>query len=190
MHDTSFHVAPDKRDRFATLYSYSASKGELTPTSGGNVALDYQKEPTMPSGGGGLTGTIRDYLRFCQMLLNGGELDGHRILSPSSVALMRTNRLPSSIMNTEGYGIAFAHISPGFGFGFDFAVFTDPGLIGSTTGKGTYTWGGAAGTWFWIDPTNDVVFVGMIQRLLGPGSPDMDTLTRQLVYQALVHPEK
>jgi CubicO group peptidase (beta-lactamase class C family) len=189
MRDTAFHVTAEKRNRFATLYSFPPGK-ELTPTNGGNVALDYDTEPTMPSGGGGLTGTIRDYLRFCQMLLNGGELDGKRILSPSSVALMRTNRLSPAIMNTEGLGIAFAHISPGFGFGFDFAVFTDPAFIGSTAGKGTYTWGGAAGTWFWIDPTNDVVFVGMIQRLLGPGSPDMDLLTRQLVYQALVHPEK
>jgi CubicO group peptidase (beta-lactamase class C family) len=190
MRDTAFHVAPDKRTRFATLYSYSTSTGGLTPTGGGNVALNYENEPTMPSGGGGLAGTIRDYLRFCQMLLNGGELDGRRILSPSSVALMRTNRLSPAIMNTEGLGIAFAHISPGFGFGLDFAVFTDPAFIGSTVGKGTYTWGGAAGTWFWIDPANDVVFVGMIQRLIGPGSPDMDLLTRQLVYQALVHPEK
>jgi CubicO group peptidase (beta-lactamase class C family) len=190
MRDTSFHVAAEKRSRFATLYSFSPSKNELTPTNGGNVALDYQNEPTMPSGGGGLTGTIRDYLRFCQMLLNGGELDGHRILSPLSVALMRTNRLSPAITNAEAYGIGFAHISPGFGFGFDFAVFTDPGLIGTTAGKGTYTWEGAAGTWFWIDPTNDVVFVGMIQRLIGLGSPDMGTLTRQLAYQALVHPEK
>jgi CubicO group peptidase (beta-lactamase class C family) len=189
MRDTAFHVAADKRSRFATLYSFPPGK-ELTATGGGNLALDYQTEPTMPSGGGGLTGSIRDYLRFCQMLLNGGELDGRRILSPSSVALMRTNRLSPAIMNTEGLGIAFAHISPGYGFGLDFAVFTDPAFIGSTVGKGTYTWGGAAGTWFWIDPTNDVVFVGMIQRLLGPGSPDMDLLTRQLVYQALVHPEK
>ena len=159
-------------------------------SNGGNVAMDYSKEPTKPSGGGGLTSTTQDYLRFCQMLLNGGELDGKRILSPSSVALMRANRLSPAIMNTEGYGIAFAHISPGYGFGYDFAVFTDPGFIGSTVGKGTFTWGGAAGTWFWIDPTNDVVFVGMIQRLLGAGSPDMDTLTHQLVYQALEHPEK
>ncbi|HWW88293.1 MAG TPA: serine hydrolase domain-containing protein [Vicinamibacterales bacterium] len=189
MKDTAFHVEAAKQARFATLY-VANSKGELAPTDGGFAAMDYSKEPTMPSGGGGLTSTTRDYLRFCQMALNGGELDGVRILSPSSVALMRTNRLSPAIMNTEGYGIAFAHISPGYGFGFDFAVFTDPGLIGSTVGKGTFTWGGAAGTWFWIDPTNDLVFVGMIHRILAPGSPDMDALTRQVAYQALVHPEK
>jgi CubicO group peptidase (beta-lactamase class C family) len=189
MTDTAFHVDEAKRSRFATLYAWSP-KGELAPTNGGNVALDYSKEPTMPSGGGGLVSTTTDYLRFCQMVLNGGQLNGVRILSPSSVALMRTNRLSPMLMNTEGQGIAFAHISPGYGFGFDFAVFTDPGFIGSTVGRGTFTWGGAAGTWFWIDPTNDLVFVGMIQRQLGNGSPDMDTLTHNVVYQALVHPEK
>jgi CubicO group peptidase (beta-lactamase class C family) len=189
MNDTSFHIDEAKRSRFATLYAWS-NKGELAPTNGGNVALDYSKEPTMPSGGGGLTSTTQDYLRFCQMVLNGGELNGVRIISPSSVALMRTNRLSPTVMNNEGQGIAFAHISPGYGFGFDFAVFTDPGFIGSTVGKGTYTWAGAAGTWFWIDPTNDLVFVGMIQRQLGTGSPDMDTLTHDVVYQALVNPEK
>jgi CubicO group peptidase (beta-lactamase class C family) len=188
MKDTSFHVDETKRSRFATLYSFS--NGQLTASNGGNVAMDYSKEPTMPSGGGGLTSTAQDYLRFCQMLLNNGELEGKRILAPSSVALMRTNRLSPAIMNAEGQGIAFAHISPGYGFGYDFAVFTDPAFIGSTVGKGTYTWAGAAGTWFWIDPTNDVIFVGMIQRLIAPGSPDMDTLTHQVVYQALLHPEK
>ena len=188
MKDTGFHVPQEKMGRFATLYAFA--NGQLMPSNGGNVAMNYTKEPTMHSGGGGLVSTARDYLRFCQMLLNNGELEGKRILSPSSVALMRTNRLSPTIMNTEGQGIAFAHISPGYGFGFDFAVFTDPGFIGSTVGKGTYTWGGAAGTWFWIDPTNDLVFIGMIQRVLAAGSPDMDTFTHQLVYQALLHPEK
>lgn len=188
MKDTAFHVDAGKRSRFATLYSFA--NGQLTATNGGNVALDYSKEPTMPSGGGGLTSTAQDYLRFCQMLLNNGELDSKRILSPSSVALMRTNRLSPAIMNMDGLGIAFAHISPGYGFGYDFAVFTDPAFIGSTVGKGTYTWAGAAGTWFWIDPSNDMVFVGMIQRLIAPGSPDMDTLTHEVVYQALLRPEK
>jgi CubicO group peptidase (beta-lactamase class C family) len=189
MKDTSFHVDQAKSSRFATLYTVNP-KGELVTTTGGNVALDYSKEPTMPSGGGGLTSTTRDYLRFAQMLLNGGELDGARILSPLSVALMRTNRLSPAVMNSGEFGIAFFHVSPGFGFGFDFGVYTDPGYIGHPVGKGTFTWGGAAGTWFWIDPTNDVVFVGMIQRILGATSPDMDTLSHESVYQALLNPEK
>jgi CubicO group peptidase (beta-lactamase class C family) len=189
MKDTAFHLAGEKLSRMATLYAANPA-GKLTPSDGGNVAMSYAKEPTMPSGGGGLLSTASDYLRFSQMLLNGGELDGVRILAPSSVALMRTNRLPPAIMNSREFGIAFFHISPGFGFGFDFGVYTDPGFIGQTVGQGTYLWGGAAGTWFWIDPSNDIVFVGMIHRILDARSPDMDTLTRESVYQALVNPEK
>ena len=189
MKDTAFHVAEDKRSRFATLYTMS-TKGELATSNGGNLALDYSTEPTMPSGGGGLTSTASDYLRFSQMLLNGGELDGTRILAPSSVALMRTNRLSPAILNSREFGIGFFHINPGFGFGFDFGVYSDPGFIGHTVGQGTFTWGGAAGTWFWIDPANDIVFVGMIQRIVAANSPDMDTLTHESVYQALVNPGK
>ena len=93
-------------------------------------------------------------------------------------------------MNSGEFGIGFFRITPGFGFGFDFGVYTNPGFISHPVGQGTYTWGGAAGTWFWIDPANDIVFVGMIQRVIAPGSPDMDTLTHESVYQALVNPEK
>jgi len=189
MKDTRFHIAPDKVGRFATLYAANA-QGHLEPSNGGNVAMDFTKEPTMPSGGGGLVSTASNYLRFAQMLLNSGELGGTRILAPSSVTLMRTNRLPPSITNSGEFGIGFFHISPGFGFGFDFGVYTDPGFISRPLGKGTYTWGGAAGTWFWIDPTNDIVFVGMVQRIIAlPGSPDMDTAAHEAVYQALVNPE-
>jgi CubicO group peptidase (beta-lactamase class C family) len=189
MPDTAFHIDGEKLSRLATLYAANPA-GALIPTAGGNVAMNYTKEPSMPSGGGGLLSTARDYLRFSQMLLNGGELDGVRILAPSSVTLMRTNRLSPAIMNSREYGIAFFHVSPGFGFGFDFGVYTDPGFIGQTVGQGTYLWGGAAGTWFWIDPKNDIVFIGMIQRILDANSPDMDTLTRASLYQALVNPEK
>lgn len=189
MKDTAFYVPADKRGRFATLYSTNSS-GELNPTNGGNVALDYGKEPTMPSGGGGLTSTTADYVRFSQMLLNGGELGGVRILAPSSTTLMRTNRLPPAILDSREYGIGFFKLSPGLGFGLDFAVYVDPGFIGHTVGKGTFTWGGAAGTWFWIDPANDIVFVGMVQRIIDPKSPDMDTLTHESAYQALVNPQK
>jgi CubicO group peptidase (beta-lactamase class C family) len=189
MKDTAFHVAADRQGRFATLYSMNP-RGELAVTNGGNVAMDFSKEPTMPMGGGGLVSTARDYLRFAQMLLNGGELEGRRILAPSSVALMRANRLSPAIMNSREFGIGFFTVSPGFGFGFDFGVYTDPLFISHPVGQGTYTWGGAAGTWFWIDPANDIVFVGMTQRIVAVGSPDMDTLTHESVYQALLNPEK
>jgi CubicO group peptidase (beta-lactamase class C family) len=82
-------------------------------------------------------------------------------------------------------------MQPGFGFGYDVAVYEDPIKIGSTTGQGTFLWDGVAGTWFWVDPTNDVIFVGMIQRMmLGGGVPNLEDLARSLVYQALVEPKK
>ena len=190
MQDTGFHLPAEKLSRLAAVYTANAAD-ELHPTPGSQNTAIYTKEPSMPSGGGGLLSTTQDYVRFCQMLLNGGELGGVRILAPSSVALMRTNRLPSTVLDSRAYGIAFFHVTPGSGFGFDFGVFDHPGLIGQTVGAGTYFWSGAAGTWFWIDPTNDIVFVGMIQRMLDLfHSPDMDTLTHQVVYQALINPAK
>jgi CubicO group peptidase (beta-lactamase class C family) len=190
MKDTGFHVAEASTGRLAPLYAMDPKMGELLRSTGGNVAMDYSKEPSMPSGGGGLLSTARDYLRFSQMLLNGGVLDGVRILAPSTVALMRTNRLSPAIRDNHDFGIGFFHINPGFGFGFDFGIYTDPGFIGHPVGKGTFTWGGAAGTWFWIDPANDIVFIGMVQRIIDANSPDMDTLTHESVYQAVVNPEK
>ncbi len=187
MNDTGFHVDASKTARFATMYE--AGPGGLVPAKGRDAGA-YADEPGFASGGGGLFSTAHDYLRFAQMLANGGELDGVRILAPSSVAVMRSNRLPRSMMDSDQFGIGFFHVSPGFGFGFDFGVHTDPGYTGRVIGRGSYTWEGAAGTWFWIDPANDVVFVGMIHRLLNPNSPDMSTLTQQAVYQALVNPEK
>lgn len=186
MKDSGFHVESSKLARVAGMYSGDAA-GQLVAARVDAAA--YTKEPGMPSGGGGLFSTARDYLRFAQMVANGGELGGVRILAPSSVEVMRTNRLPEAMMNSEAFGIGFFRINRGFGFGFDFGVFTDPAGIGRSVGKGTYTWDGAAGTWFWIDPTNDVVFVGMIQRMGNRGT-DLSTLTQQVVYQALVNPEK
>ena len=139
----------------------------------------------MPSGGGGLYSTADDYLRFAQMLLNGGQLDGVRLLAPGTVALMRDNQLPDRLRDGR-FGIGVQRMRPGFGFGYDVAVFDDPHKAGSTTGKGTFLWDGAAGTWFWIDPANDIVFVAMIQRMLGPGQPDLEHLSRVLVDQALM----
>jgi CubicO group peptidase (beta-lactamase class C family) len=187
MKDTAFYVAKDKLDRLATIYIPD-------PKGQGLAAVprdsDVTKAPGLPSGGGGLYSTADDYLHFAQMLLNGGVLHGTRILSPSTVALMRTNHLPAGLMSGK-YGIGFYTMQPGLGFGYDFAVFEDPTRFGSTAGKGTYLWDGVAGTWFWIDPTNDMVFVGMIQRMMTAGTPpNMEDLSRALIYQALVDPAK
>jgi CubicO group peptidase (beta-lactamase class C family) len=186
MKDTGFFVPPAKTARVATVYTGDPS-GKLTPLAP-SVAPVPTQPPGMESGGGGLFSTAADYLRFAQMLANGGELNGVRILAPSSVRLLSSNHLPERLA-TGDFGIGYYYMQPGLGYGYDVAVFDDPAKVGSPAGKGTFLWDGAAGTWFWIDPTNDVVFVGMIQRMLsGGGGPDMENTSRALVYQGLVHP--
>ncbi|HXY00615.1 MAG TPA: serine hydrolase domain-containing protein [Candidatus Limnocylindrales bacterium] len=186
MKDTGFFVPADKRSRFVTLYR-SNEKGELVVENG--FGGDYSTQPTMPSGGGGLVSTAEDYFRFAMMLANGGELNGVRILSPASVQLMSSNHLAPHLLTGE-FAIGLQVMRPGFGYGYDCAVEFDPAEANLPDGRGTFFWDGAAGTWFWIDPTNDIVFVGMIQRILGPGSPNVEYQSRAVVYQALLNPKK
>ena len=173
MNDTAFHVAADKADRFAQVYTHDED-GNLAPQEGFGGRRNYLEPPNFLSGGGGLVSTTMDYMRFSQMLLNGGELDGVRILAPSTVRLMHMNHLPRDVKE----------MSPGAGFGLDFGVVLDP-VAHDGISKGEYWWGGAAGTWFWIDPKEDLVFVGMIQHF-GPRRPDVRSLSRRLTYQAIL----
>jgi CubicO group peptidase (beta-lactamase class C family) len=181
MVDTGFYVPADKLKRLAEFYNYGKD-GKLD-LERGFANHDYGAKPALSSGGGGLVSTATDYLRFCQMLLNGGQLDGVRLLGPRTVELMRSNVLPPTVPSP----------SPGEGFGLDVGVYTDPIAAGGYYGKGTYYWGGLAGTWFWIDPDNDLIVVGMIQQLAGTGAaptvelPDMRGLSHAWVYQALVN---
>jgi CubicO group peptidase (beta-lactamase class C family) len=187
MKDTDFFVPPDKFARLATVYTPDPKGSGLTAAP---HDPNVTRPPGLPSGGGGMYSTASDYLRFAQMLLGGGELGGVRLLSPSSVQLMRSNHLSERLM-TGKFGIGLYTMQPGLGFGYDFAVLDDPIEIGSSAGKGSYLWDGLAGTWFWIDPTNDLVFVGMVQRIVtAPGMPNLEDLSRALVYQALVEPRK
>ena len=190
MKDSAFYVPTEKRDRFSAVYS-TGPKGELEPaaTSSSGRSTDYAAEPTAPSGGGGMVSTAADYYRFAQMLLNGGQLDGKRILAPATVKLMTSNHVPAELL-TGQFGIGNAVMRPGFGYGYNGAVEFDPAEANLPDGKGTYQWDGAAGTWFWVDPTNDVVFIGMIQRMLGPASPPLEYASRSAVYGALVDPSK
>jgi CubicO group peptidase (beta-lactamase class C family) len=188
MKDAGFYVPGEKRARFATSYTADA-QGHLTAAGGSDVDGGYTTEPTMPSGGGGMVSTAEDYYRFAQMLANGGELDGHRILSPSTVHLMTTNKLPDSLL-TGQLGIGAHVMRPGFGYGFNCAVIFDPGLAALPDGKGTFFWDGAAGTWFWVDPANDVVFVGMIQRRQSPDNHSLLYRSHAAVYAALVDPSR
>jgi CubicO group peptidase (beta-lactamase class C family) len=186
MVDTGFYVPAEKRQRLATLYDADPATGRLMPQP--DRVDDVTIPPGMASGGGGLYSTAQDYARFAQMILNGGEFGGVRLLKPETVALMRENHLPPSFSVTSN-GIRPSPLGEGVGFGLDFAVVTDTALSHQPVGKGTLSWGGSSGTWFWIDPTNDLFFIGMIQRLGGTGG-GLDWTTRVLTYQALVEPAR
>jgi CubicO group peptidase (beta-lactamase class C family) len=176
MSDTGFYVPAGTVKRLAELYDYDAAGKQRI--MGPPLNHDFSKKPALSSGGGGLVSTAADYLRFCQMLLNGGELGGVRLLSPRTVELMHTDMLPDGVAMPD----------PGVVFGLDFAIYEKPAAAGGYYGKGTYYWGGAAGTWFWIDPVEDLIVIGMIQQVGSEGHtiPDMRGLSHSLVYQAIV----
>lgn len=182
MVDTAFHTPPEKKARLATLYRFSASRG-LVPLAVNPLLPDHEAPPALASGGGGLISTVGDYARFAQMLLNGGEFAGERIVSAAAVKLMMTNQLSDEMM-AQGYGVGKQQIRPGFGFGFNGVVFTDPKAAGVPVGKGTYHWDGAAGTWFWVDPENDLIFVGMVQ-LFSETAPALQATTQTLMADAI-----
>ena len=190
MVDTGFQARPDNVDRLATMYCDDGT-GRLKPTTEafGLPINDFTQAPPFESGGGGLVSTVWDYARFCQMILNRGELNGVQILSPVSIALMSTNVIPDAVLAVSN-PMRLLPFNSAFGFGLDFAVALDPRRIGMVEGRGTLSWGGGGGTWFWIDPENDIVFVGMIQRMADPVSSEFRNRARTLVYQALAHPEK
>ncbi|WP_297508145.1 serine hydrolase [uncultured Caulobacter sp.] len=193
MRDTAFYVPEQKIGRLAALYDADPATGKLIPAVE-PAWRDVTRPPAAPLGGGGLVSTARDFARFAQMLLNKGELHGARILKPETVALMTQNHLPAGfVVTTNGTaGVLNPSQRPfpfaaGMGYGLDMAVAVDPAASGAPVGPGTVSWGGSAGTWFWIDPVNDLFFVGMIQRLGGVG-PGLDAQSRTLVYQALERP--
>lgn len=181
MSDTRFYVKKEDRERFAEVHNWDAEQGKLVQRPPRSDRPSYLDPDRLESGGGGLVSSTGDYARFLQMLVNGGEFQGTRILSPESVRIMRTNSLP------EGMNLRGSTTRPGQagqGFGVDFAVITDPEAADTPQGKGTYYWGGAAGTWFWIDPTEDMFWVGMIQAqgATRPGAADMREIARDLIY--------
>lgn len=190
MKDAGFFVPPDKWKRLATVY-WVDPNGGLSDHGPETVnRRDFAHEPSLPSGGGGMVSTAEDYYRFATMLLDGGQLGGHRILSPATVHLMSSNHLPPSLLTGE-FKIGYQVMRPGFGYGYNCAVVYDPPTADLPEGKGTFFWDGAAGTWFWIDPTNDIVFVGMIQRMgAKPTSENLQYLSRSVVYGALLDPAK
>lgn len=177
MRDTDFFVPEEKLNRFSQMYIYGEG-GALT-SSEMFPGADFTVPPAFESGGAGLVSTASDYMRFGQMLLNGGELDGIRILAPLTVDLMHRDQTPKAMAESS-------LDQRGTAFGLDFAVILDP-VEAESYSKGEYYWGGAAGTWFWVDPVEDIVFVGMIQ-VAGSLTPDVRGTSRRLLYQAIMDP--
>jgi CubicO group peptidase (beta-lactamase class C family) len=181
-------VPHEKADRLASLYIGGDAGGLVgAPPTIDAAIMRFDTPRALPSGGGGLVSTAGDYLKFSQMLLNGGELNGVRILGPESVKMMTANHLSDALMATDWLG-SDTLLPHGLGFGYDVAVITDPALADSPCGKGAYFWSGAAGTWFWIDPADDVIVVGMVQRLDSPATAQ--EFGRQALYQALTDLKK
>ena len=172
MVDTGFHVPPSQTHRIALRHA-AGEDGALVLDSRGPA---FTSPPAGPSGGGGLYGTADDYLRFTQMLLNGGAFEGRRLLAPRTVEMMHTNHMSAE---------ATAHMRPGMGFGMDFMIYDDPAAAGEPHAPGAYYWLGIDGTWFWIDPALDLAFVGMIQHR-GEAQGRVHGLSRNWVYQAIV----
>lgn len=188
MTETAFFTDPAKVDRRATLYYTGPDPATGRPLSlqpvSNPLLPDFESAPAMPAAGAGLVSVIADYARFGQMILNGGELDGARIVSAEGIRLMTSNHVSGAIVE-GGFGIGHQSLRPGTGFGFDGLVFLDPALAGLPVGRGTYQWDGAAGTWFWVDPENEVVFVGFIQ-LLSSSTPALQAETQKLLARAFV----
>lgn len=183
MADTAFHVPADKVHRFTSNY-------QLTPedplaTFDAFDASPYLSPPVFLSGGGGLVGTVDDYQRFVDMLLNGGELDGRRIIGRKTLEYMTINHLPEGkTLNELGQSLFSEAVMEGMGFGLGFSTLVDPARNGAVSSGGEFAWGGAASTAFWVDPAEEVTCVFMTQLMPSRSYP----LRRELkatVYQAL-----
>lgn len=189
MTDTGFWVPPDKAGRLATVYWMK--KGKLTPIddahgSPGDMWLSqpwtvnsYTVNHRRKGGSYGLVSTAEDYFRFAQMMLNGGELNGTRILAPQTVQYMTRDHLgPIGLPDADGK-------PSGLGFGLGFAVMEDPAAARSVSSVGSYFWDGYAQTHFWIDPKEDMVVVAMTQHVGVPVADELWGQLRALVYSAL-----
>jgi CubicO group peptidase (beta-lactamase class C family) len=179
MNSTGFFVPEAQIERLA--------EPQVDPATGKRpVFLDVSSKPMRPSGGGGMVSTAADYLRFSQMLLNGGELDGVRILSPRTAALMTSDHLPPGTPIGLGgqFGALMPDLEQGQGFGLGFAVRVAPGHNPYPGSVGEFYWVGATGTTFWVDPKEKLVAIMMVQVPLTQ-TRHYRSLIRNLVYQAL-----
>ena len=176
MPDTAFNVPPEKLPRFAANYTRSTGGLKVNDVPAKSA---YAKEVTFFSGGGGLVSTAMDYLRFLTMIQNGGELGGHRILRPETVALMTTNQLPK-----EAFPIHFnkeARLGTGFGFGF--SVRTENTSWDPSGRLGEYGWGGAASTHYWVSPADKLIVITLEQIM--PYQWDTEFGVKKIIYDAI-----
>lgn len=188
MNDTTFAVPKDKQNRLAALYSLGADKkitrvGKGTITAGNFVysaTYPTREGSTYCSGGGGLVSTLGDYFRFCQMMLNHGELDGVRVLKVETVDRMTQNQIGDLPLMFPGAGT--------FGYGFGVLTEKSKEQVKDPAGVGTYTWAGAFGTWFWIDPKNQMIGIFMTQ--VSPPDFVLPTGFKKLTYEAMSEEKK
>lgn len=172
MEDTGFYIPQEKLHRAAQGFDYSTNS---YPTHLKNVG----QAPLMYSGGGGLVSTMYDYARFSQMILNGGALDGERLLGRKTVELMTSNHVQATTYTGDRY-----LPGPGYGFGLGYAVRLESGISAIAGSKGDYRWGGWAGTGIWIDPREELVAIYMMQDVAS--SSHLRDRFKILVYQAIV----
>ena len=186
MIDTDFQVAENKRDRFAACYTLKDGRLDLFDDP---QTSSFLAPPKLESGGGGLTGTADDYLRFCRMLLNKGELEGARLLSPKTVALMTANQLPGGAEIADLSPAADAFTESGYrgiGFGLGVAVTLDPVKAEIPGTAGEFAWGGMASTAFFVDPKEDLAVVFMTQVITDtPTRVRLRRDLRSLIYGAM-----
>jgi CubicO group peptidase (beta-lactamase class C family) len=188
MEDTGFSVPEPKRSRVARMYghpdiaTHQFSACIAAPTGPVDVSKTYPLDNTssFARGGHGLFSTATDYLRFAQMLLNRGELDGERIISPAIASLMHSNHLPASLMP---YSIAIV-TAPGYGFGLGSRVLLNPAESGLPGSAGEFGWAGAANTYYWVDPKLEMIGIYMTQHMLSVELAQRDF--HLLAYQAVV----
>ncbi len=180
MRDSGFFVPDAKIERFPACYG---------PTADGGMRLldaphtsEYREPPAMPGGGGGMVASARDYMRFALMLLGRGELDGRRVLSPKTVDLMLASHLPDDVFGSAPLGFSsartYANGGRGVSFGLTGSVIVEPQLTGLPVSRGTFGWGGAASTFFWVDPAEEVAVVFMTQLVLSGSYPLRGELLR------------
>lgn len=183
MVDTGFFVPESERSRFTACYALNA-QGKMV-LQDDPLKSRFLSDPAMKSGGGGLISTADDYMRFCRMLLNGGELDGARLLSPKTLKLMTMNHLPGGQELVQASKSLFSEaVFEGLGFGLGFAMTIDEARTKNLGSLGEYFWGGMASTAFWVDPVEDLTVVFMTQLMPSNAYPIRREL-RTLVYSSL-----